>query len=183
MSRSIVRRRGRLNFLLAALVLFLLIPQLAQPQYTLDRSVLGNGAVAQGESAYWVLGTLGQATIGPSCNASYHAKFGFWYLILSSVVTDVEGGADVPSVFRLDQNAPNPFNPTTTIRFALPESEKVTLKIYDIIGREIATLVDQELPAGGHSIVLKPERMASGVYFYRIEAGTFLQSKRMVLVK
>lgn len=95
----------------------------------------------------------------------------------------------VPREFSLSQNYPNPFNPTTTINFSLPERVRVELKIYDLLGREVATLIDgDEIGAGTHRVQWNGrnrfgETVSTGVYFYRIVAGGFVQTKKMVLVK
>jgi len=83
----------------------------------------------------------------------------------------------------LSQNYPNPFNPTTTIRFSLPKREHVTLKVFDVLGREVATLVDGVKDAGEHSVVWNDAYVSSGVYFYRLTTPQFSQTKTMVLIK
>ncbi len=89
-----------------------------------------------------------------------------------------------PLEFNLAQNYPNPFNPTTTIEFTLPQDGRVVLKIYDITGREVVTLVDEERKAGVyHQVVFDASRLASGVYFSRLESGSLQSIKRIVLVK
>jgi hypothetical protein len=90
---------------------------------------------------------------------------------------------DIPKDYTLYQNYPNPFNPTTTINYDLPKNSHITLKVYDALGREVATLVDQEKTAGSYQATVDGSRFASGVYFYRIEAGTFSQTKKLLLVK
>ncbi len=85
--------------------------------------------------------------------------------------------------FALNQNYPNPFNPSTTIAFALPTESNVTLKVYDVQGREVATLVNDRMDAGQHSVNFDASNIATGVYFYRIEAGSFQAIRRMMLVK
>ncbi|HQV32312.1 MAG TPA: T9SS type A sorting domain-containing protein, partial [Calditrichia bacterium] len=85
--------------------------------------------------------------------------------------------------YQLEQNYPNPFNPTTAIRFSLAQSQHVELKVYDLNGRSVATLVDGPLAAGEHNLTFDGANFASGVYFYRITAGNFTQTKRMTLVK
>ncbi|HTP13293.1 MAG TPA: T9SS type A sorting domain-containing protein [Bacteroidota bacterium] len=90
---------------------------------------------------------------------------------------------DVPSSFWLEQNYPNPFNPTTTISYQLAAVSTVTLKVYDLPGRELATLVDGEMSAGTHEVAFDATKFASGVYFYRIQAGTFTATKKLILVK
>lgn len=88
-----------------------------------------------------------------------------------------------PKQYDLSQNYPNPFNPSTTIKYSLPKDGKVTLKIYDITGKEIKTLVNDIKLAGNYTIDFNGSNLASGVYFYRIQTGDFVQTKRMVLVK
>ena len=85
--------------------------------------------------------------------------------------------------YSLSQNYPNPFNPTTKISFALPKAGFVTLKIYDILGREIKTLVNEIRQDGNYSVDFNASEFSSGVYFYRIQANDFTDVKRMLLVK
>lgn len=88
-----------------------------------------------------------------------------------------------PKSYELSQNYPNPFNPTTKINFALTKQGFVTLKIYDITGREIKTLVNEVKQAGYYSITFSVSDLSSGIYFYRIKAGNYVQTKRMVYIK
>ena len=85
--------------------------------------------------------------------------------------------------FDLYQNYPNPFNPATTINYTIPERSNVSLKVYDLTGREIATLVKEVQEAGGHSVNFNAEKLSSGVYFYKIAAGKFISVKKMILIK
>jgi hypothetical protein len=90
----------------------------------------------------------------------------------------------IPQVFHLSQNYPNPFNPTTKINYDIPQNSIVKLTIYDIIGREVIKLVNNEFKQPGRYVVeFNGTNLASGVYFYRIEVGDFIDSKKMVLVK
>jgi hypothetical protein len=89
-----------------------------------------------------------------------------------------------PRVFSLSQNYPNPFNPTTTIEFIIPEDGRVVLKVYDIVGREVATLLDEDRKAGEYQqVVFDASRFASGVYLYRLQSGGFIAAKKLVLLK
>jgi N-acetylneuraminic acid mutarotase len=85
--------------------------------------------------------------------------------------------------FNLYQNYPNPFNPTTTISYYLPNLVLTILKIYDVLGREIATLVNEEKPAGEYEIKFKANDLSNGIYFYQLKAGTFIETKKMILMK
>jgi hypothetical protein len=89
----------------------------------------------------------------------------------------------IPLQFKLFQNYPNPFNSTTTIPFWLPQRTNVILKVYDIFGREIATLINREFDAGEHSIQFNANDLPTGVYFYRLQAGNFIEQKKMILIK
>jgi hypothetical protein len=89
----------------------------------------------------------------------------------------------IPRVYSLAQNYPNPFNPSTKISFALPKAGNVELKIYDILGREVTTLVNEFRIAGNYTVDFNAANLASGVYFYRIKSGDFIDTKKMVLMK
>ena len=95
----------------------------------------------------------------------------------------IEGEPVLPRAFSLAQNYPNPFNPTTTIEFSLPTAAHVTLKVFDILGREVATLADKLDPAGVNSVRFDASRLSSGVYYYRIAAGSLVVTKQMLLVR
>ena len=83
----------------------------------------------------------------------------------------------------MEQNYPNPFNPVTTISYYLPQEEFVILKVYDILGREVATLVNEEKHAGNYKVVFNGNNLSSGVYFYRLQAGSFVSTKKIILMK
>ncbi len=100
-----------------------------------------------------------------------------------SLRTDVNGQAELPKEYRLDQNFPNPFNPMTKINFALKEPGFTTLKVYDMLGREIATLVSQKMEAGTYKVIFNMPHLPSGVYFYKIQSGNFVAIKKMILMK
>lgn len=125
---------------------------------------------------------------------SVSGKEGYIFLFLirayvSSVGSDVNEPIEIlPSTYTLDQNYPNPFNPETVISFSLPKSGNVQIKIYDVLGNEVRTLIDEERFAGKHNIYWNStdnfgKRVSSGVYFYTISADNFTQTKKMVLMK
>jgi hypothetical protein len=85
--------------------------------------------------------------------------------------------------FELAPNYPNPFNPTTTIRYQIPQAGLVSLKVYDILGKEVATLVNQRQEAGSYRVSFNAAQLSSGVYFYRIQTAGFVETRKMLLVK
>jgi len=97
---------------------------------------------------------------------------------------EAEVTVEVPKVFALSQNYPNPFNPSTTITFTLAEDSRVSLKVYDIIGREVAMLVNGDMKAGElHSVLFDASKLSSGLYFYRLDAGKNSLVRKLVLMK
>ena len=97
--------------------------------------------------------------------------------------TEVENVTELPTEFSIDQNYPNPFNPVTTINYSLPYTQYTILKIYDITGKEVMTLVNETKPAGRYLVKFDGSNLGSGVYFYKITAGNFSAVKRMFLIK
>ena len=95
----------------------------------------------------------------------------------------MESTAEVPAAFVLERNYPNPFNPQTTIRYGLPEVSYVTLVVYDVLGRQVRVLVDGVREAGTHEVIVEAGALPSGVYLYRLTAGSISQTKRMNLLK
>jgi len=95
----------------------------------------------------------------------------------------VEEGKDVPIEFALHQNYPNPFNPSSVIKFRVSSSKFVSLKVFDVLGKEVVTLVDEQRPVGTYSVEFDASNLASGVYFYTLRAGTFTDTKKMVVMR
>ena len=106
---------------------------------------------------------------------------------LGTATAVVKSNNNIPGRFMLEQNYPNPFNPTTTISYALPHSSKVVLRVFNMLGKEAATLVNSEQSAGVHNVVFNASNLASGVYIYRLSTtsgtGNFTQTKKLVLMK
>jgi carboxyl-terminal processing protease len=99
-------------------------------------------------------------------------------------MTGVKTSANrTPVTYFLSQNYPNPFNPSTTISYQLPAAGKVTLKVFDILGREITTLVNEDKTAGNYKVNFNGSRLGSGIYFYQLRSGSFIQTKKLVLLK
>jgi len=102
-----------------------------------------------------------------------------------SIVTNLyeNVGTKVPGAYILSQNHPNPFNPSTKIKFALPKQETVTIEVYNIIGQKLQTLLNKLMPAGHHEIEFNGQNLSSGVYLYWIQAGAWQDVKKMVYIK
>jgi len=105
------------------------------------------------------------------------------YVQFSRVVTDVALVDGLPVAYVLEQNYPNPFNPSTSIKFALPAASRAKLTVYNLLGQKVATLADGEYNAGVHVVNFDAARLATGVYFYRLEAKDFVSQKKMLLLK
>lgn len=103
--------------------------------------------------------------------------------VVADNVLGAEKNTSLPKEFALMQNYPNPFNPTTNISFDIPELANVKLSVYDVTGREVAVLVNEQLNRGSYNYEFKGSNFSSGIYFYRIRAGNFIQVKKMVLIK
>jgi hypothetical protein len=106
-----------------------------------------------------------------------------WKYSIDGITAVKKENSGLPSSFSLSQNYPNPFNPSTTINFSIPHSGQVTLKVYDLLGREVTTLVNEELKFGNYSTKFEASSLASGIYVYRLTAKNFTATKKMVLVK
>ncbi len=110
-------------------------------------------------------------------------EYGMWKRPIEDIIDDVSTSEILPEKFVLYQNYPNPFNPQTSIEFSIPRNEFVTLKIYDVLGREVATLVEKQMTAGRYTFSWNASQNASGIYYYRLEAGEFSQMRKMVLLR
>jgi len=139
-----------------------------------------NGGIqlSAAEATDYTLANIFAKTSNPS--------LGFDWMPEMPVFTGIEwskGAEALPAVYDLSQNYPNPFNPVTTINYALPKSSPVRITVYNILGAEVATLVDRQQAAGRYTIRFDGLQLGSGTYFYRIEAGSFTRTKKMLLLK
>jgi len=102
---------------------------------------------------------------------------------VGNAVTGIVDPGTTVHAFALDQNFPNPFNPSTVISYQLPKSGPVALRVYDVLGKEVRTLVEGEQSAGSHTVTFDASSLSSGVYFYRMQAGNFVETKRLVILR
>lgn len=124
----------------------------------------------------WPDGSVKTVTEGLSIDTSIITYY-------NGLTTGVHNLNTLPASFRLEQNYPNPFNPSTTIRFQLPAENHVELRVFDLLGQEVATLVDEQRSAGEHSVTWNADGQSSGMYFYTIAAGDFFQSRKLIFSK
>ena len=101
----------------------------------------------------------------------------------STMLTSISGTADIPDGFSLSQNYPNPFNPATTINYSIPKEALVTLKVYNVLGEEVDILVNEIKQVGNYETNFDASSLSSGIYFYRLKAGDFIETKKMILMK
>jgi hypothetical protein len=125
----------------------------------------------EGQNFFWRVQARNIAGLGP------------WSDVSNFTVTSVVQEEGMPTEYSISQNYPNPFNPTTKIKFALPQRALTKIIIYDLLGREIQTLLNKELEAGYREVNFDATNFQSGVYFYRIQSGNFIQTKKMILIK
>ncbi len=153
----------------------------AQAQFSIPKSVIGSGGGPASGGTFTLNGTIGQAIIGPVAGGGFTDNQGFWYENLAAGVKQL---AQIPNGFALGQNYPNPFNPSTTIRFSVPERSKVTMRVMNLLGEEVARVVDNKTYGSGtYEVDFLAKDLPSGTYVYRLEAGNIVMTKKMVLMK
>lgn len=107
----------------------------------------------------------------------------YWIDSTKMIITEVRGEEIHPTAFKLEQNYPNPFNPSTKISWQSPVNAHQTLKIYDVLGNEVTTLVNEYRSAGNFEIEFNASGLSSGIYFYQLKVGEFISTKKMVLIR
>ena len=166
-------------------VMAVLLADLSQAQDTrVSRYVFSPGvAISSGGNAA-VRGVLGQTFVGAAGFDNTMLEAGFFVdTLFRSVVVGVEESGDLPLAFALEQNYPNPFNPTTVIRFALPVRARVSVKLYNLLGQDVMTVVDEERTPGFHQVALNAQGLASGVYVYRMISGDFIMTRKLIVLR
>jgi aminopeptidase N len=101
----------------------------------------------------------------------------------NTILVSVEDDENLPNEFSLEQNYPNPFNPITTIKYQISELSFAILKVYDVLGSEVATLINEEKPIGNYEVEFNAESLVSGIYFFRLQAGSFVDTKKMIFLR
>jgi hypothetical protein len=133
---------------------------------------------------YVILSAVGQSFVGMTAMGNMVLEAGFLAdTLFRGIVVSASEEDAVPFEYILSQNYPNPFNPTTTIEFALPSDSYVDLRVYDLLGREVVTLVDEEKSPGVYRVRFDASMLSSGLYVYRLKAGEFVALKKLMLLK
>jgi enterochelin esterase family protein len=148
-----------------------------EPSITINARAMRDGLISKGYDVMWNEWHEGHSW------GSWRAHLDIALEYFFPIASGVEDEENVPQEFMLAQNYPNPFNSSSVIRYSIPQSSNVVIKVFDILGNEIKTLVNEEKPVGSYEITWFAENLPSGVYFYQIQAGNFVETKKMVLLK
>ncbi len=169
---------------LFGVVLLLLAPKWAASQSTIVWHATSMGFAVSTSPTTMLKSLVGQSFVGTSIGNNTTIESGFLVdtlmRVLPVAVVDQNG---VPAEYALYQNHPNPFNASTTIRIGLPQAVRVTLRVYNLLGQEVLTLMDEERPPGLYDIHFQANGLSSGMYLYRLQAGTYVQTKKLLLLK
>lgn len=178
-----MKRKWIYQKIFLAVVIVTMITNTAYPQYQLSSGIFSSGGMTQSNSEYILSGTAGEVVTGKISGTAYQHNSGFWHVYSQSVITNVHDDETIPATFNMEQNYPNPFNPSTIIRFSVPENSNIILKVYDVLGNELITLLNEDKDAGWYDVHFDASAFASGVYIYRITAGNFISTKKMLMIK
>jgi hypothetical protein len=184
--KKIIKMESAMNTKIQLLIITILNCLMVQVLYSQSikiNGVISNGCAIQSGETYIMAVNIGQPVIGIASNETNVCGMGIYYQLISQTPTGINEEMKLPTEFRLEQNYPNPFNPTTKIEFAVPKPSFVSMRLFDIRGREIATIVDEELQPGVHAIILDASILSNGIYFYRFHTEEFNAIKKLVVVK
>lgn len=179
------------KLILAVSVLLVAVSLSSAQTYDLGNDVLEDGGRKMSSSGYVVRGSFGQPTIGRIEGGGYKAIIGFWhppYAPGPGVEEEMLVLGPVPIVFSLSQNYPNPVARLTTIQYGLPKETLVDLRVFNVAGQQVRTLINEKQEPGYYKVTwdlrgVSGEHLPNGVYFYRIKAGDFIRTKKMVILK
>lgn len=179
----------KILFLLINILYITAVYSQSSTNFTITNSVFDIGGGTSYTSNFILFDAIGQqGPTGYSSNSTMQLTSGL--LGSYDVLTDVKKEEQLPTEYKLFQNYPNPFNPTTKIKYSIPvetlratSPQYVTLKVYDILGNEVATLVNEEQPAGEYEINFDASKLTSGTYFYQLNTGEYSCTKKMLLIK
>jgi len=158
----------------------------AQGNNKINWSVFDNGFALQNNSSTTSFSLIGQPAVGVSASNNNKVIMGFLSEFAtrgSTTSVDDQRDNSIPLVYDLYQNYPNPFNPLTIIKFQIPKDGLVVLKIYDLLGNEVKTLLKEQRPAGIYELNFNAGSLASGIYLYRIQVNDYICTRKMMLIK
>ncbi|MFN3872516.1 MAG: T9SS type A sorting domain-containing protein [Ignavibacterium sp.] len=174
----------KIETIIKLIFMIVILPlQIISAQHQMPYGVTSGGGGKVSSTNNIISFTLGESTVGKCSNASGIGMMGFWSVYQQDVLTSVDDEGQIPVEYKLEQNYPNPFNPTTTIKFAVAEKSRVIIKIYNITGEEITTLVNEEKDRGWYEIKFNSNGLSSGIYLCRMQAGNYVSIKKMMLLK
>jgi hypothetical protein len=166
----------------------LVIGSFASEGYCQDTKVtwssfnMGYGEPKSGNTI--IKSVVGQNFVGTTQQSNTQVISGFLAdTLFRSTIVDVKNQEQLPTSYSLWQNYPNPFNPSTTIHFEIPKESYVTLKVFNMLGQEVLTILDEDKVAGRYEVKLDGSKLTSGVYFYQLKTGANIQTKKMLLIK
>jgi hypothetical protein len=169
---------------LLAAAAFLIVPIKGPAQTsTVPWSVSGMGYEVSSSPTTKVMSLVGQRFVGTLQGAGSIIESGFLADTLFRTLTSVTAHEGVPKEFMLEQNFPNPFNPSTTIQYALPVRSHVSLTVFNTLGQEISVLRNGEQEAGYHDVKFDGTNLPSGVYFYRMQADNYVETRKLLLLR
>jgi hypothetical protein len=151
-------------------------------QYEIKSSTFSNGGEILTSTDFGSASTLGQPFIGTSSNVNFNNYSGYWYSVNIFVGMPWEDD-QFPKRFELYQNFPNPFNPVTRIKYAVPRPTHVRIEIYNVLGQRVRTLVNEEKQPGYYTVDFNASSLASGFYIYRMQTSGFRSVKKMIITK
>jgi hypothetical protein len=176
-------KTNKYKWIIIILTSYILTQSNLYAQLNIPCSVISSGGSLISGSNYQINGTLGQSFIGNISSSQNINLIGFWYTA-EGFVTDIQEGQNpLPTEYFLAQNYPNPFNPSTKITYSIQERSNVSIKVFDLLGSEVEELVKGEIEAGTYDINFNASNLPSGIYFYRLQAGDFVQTRKMILLK
>ena len=174
--------RTRITTILA--VAQLLLPITAAAQSTVPWSTVSMGCAVSSSPTTVLKSAVGQSPIGMMQGTNSIIESGFLAdTLFRTVLVSASEPEEIPTEYALQQNYPNPFNPSTIIKYELPKSSMVRLSVYDMLGREVSVLVNEGKNAGSYEVKFSAAGLSSGVYCYRLQAGDFVQTKKLMLLK
>ena len=171
------------KFLLVILLLLFCSFQVNSQSTHIPWSAFSSGFGNSNTSSAKLIASAGEPFVGLSVNGNTRIISGFLTFSQTQITGLKNESGIIPIDWKLDQNFPNPFNPSTTINYQISKPGLVTLKVYDILGREIIALINENKVAGFYEINFDASKLSSGIYIYQLKSNNFVSSKKMILLK